>query len=118
MDSPRTRTRPSDGSELSPAFKKIKTTHTESPGIDSDVLFPEVLSQKNSRDLQQAYVQSAPFKHAVIPSLFDENLLQNVQREILEELSFTEKETDIYKVGLLLALDPFQNPPYANLGDS
>ena len=37
-------------------------------------------------------------KHIVIDKIFTENLLTKVKDEILEHLSFTEKETDIYKV--------------------
>ena len=44
-----------------------------------------------------AYKDSSPYKHAVIPELFDKNLLLSAREELLK-LSFTEKETDIYKI--------------------
>jgi Rps23 Pro-64 3,4-dihydroxylase Tpa1-like proline 4-hydroxylase len=38
------------------------------------------------------------YKHGVIPQLIDSSLLRSVRTEILENLSFTPKETDIYKI--------------------
>ncbi|CAI6332142.1 unnamed protein product [Periconia digitata] len=44
------------------------------------------------------YVTSQPYKHAVIQNLVDDTLLRNVRNEIREHISFTPKETDIYKI--------------------
>uniref|UniRef100_A0A8H7N9Y2 Prolyl 4-hydroxylase alpha subunit domain-containing protein n=1 Tax=Bionectria ochroleuca TaxID=29856 RepID=A0A8H7N9Y2_BIOOC len=44
------------------------------------------------------YANSAPYKHAVIHQLVDDQLLRNVRTEIKENVSFTPKETDIYKI--------------------
>jgi Rps23 Pro-64 3,4-dihydroxylase Tpa1-like proline 4-hydroxylase len=38
------------------------------------------------------------YKHAVIQNLVDDKLLRNVRTEIREHISFTPKETDIYKI--------------------
>jgi Rps23 Pro-64 3,4-dihydroxylase Tpa1-like proline 4-hydroxylase len=38
------------------------------------------------------------YKHAVIQDLVDDTLLRNVRTEIREHISFTPKETDIYKI--------------------
>lgn len=38
------------------------------------------------------------YKHAVIQSLVNDQLLRNVRNEIREHISFTPKETDIYKI--------------------
>ena len=38
------------------------------------------------------------YKHAVIQNLVDDTLLRNVRNEIREHISFTPKETDIYKI--------------------
>ncbi|OCL09933.1 hypothetical protein AOQ84DRAFT_10135, partial [Glonium stellatum] len=54
---------------------------------------PEVL-----KDYSQQYAKSAPYKHAVIQNLIDDTLLRNVRNEIRENISFTPKETDIYKI--------------------
>ncbi|KAI9722744.1 MAG: hypothetical protein M1812_001675 [Candelaria pacifica] len=44
------------------------------------------------------YTGSKPYKHGVIQDLLSPNLLRNVRSEIQENLSFTPKETDIYKI--------------------
>ncbi|KAG2013135.1 nuclear protein [Coprinopsis cinerea AmutBmut pab1-1] len=48
--------------------------------------------------LHDAYDASEPFKYAVVDKLFQDDLLKKVKDECLGQLSFTEKETDIYKV--------------------
>ena len=58
-----------------------------------DLLAPTTVSQYN-----QEYEASGPYKHAVIPALINEELLKATRQEIIEELRFAEKETDIYKV--------------------
>ena len=45
----------------------------------------------------EEYNQSAPYHHSVINDLVSEDLLRGARDEIIEELHFTEKETDIYK---------------------
>ncbi|KAJ4287201.1 putative component of NuA3 histone acetyltransferase complex [Kalmusia sp. IMI 367209] len=49
-------------------------------------------------DYTNYYAASQPYKHAVIQNLVDEQLLRNVRNEIREHISFTPKETDIYKI--------------------
>ncbi|KAF1359438.1 Fe II 2-oxoglutarate-dependent dioxygenase-like protein [Lizonia empirigonia] len=44
------------------------------------------------------YAKSEPYKHAVINKLVDDALLRKVREEIREHISFTPKETDIYKI--------------------
>ncbi|KAF2850760.1 Fe II 2-oxoglutarate-dependent dioxygenase-like protein [Plenodomus tracheiphilus IPT5] len=44
------------------------------------------------------YAKSQPYKHAVIHELVDDKLLRNVRNEIRENIHFTPKETDIYKI--------------------
>ncbi|KAH9879049.1 hypothetical protein J1614_002484 [Plenodomus biglobosus] len=44
------------------------------------------------------YAKSQPYKHAVIQDLVDDKLLRNVRNEIRENIHFTPKETDIYKI--------------------
>ncbi|KAL9619558.1 MAG: hypothetical protein Q9160_005834 [Pyrenula sp. 1 TL-2023] len=46
----------------------------------------------------KAYASSQPYHHGVIPSLISSDLLRNVRSEITTHLSFTPKETDIYKI--------------------
>ncbi|KAK7178877.1 hypothetical protein DPSP01_004859 [Paraphaeosphaeria sporulosa] len=49
-------------------------------------------------DYTSYYASSQPYKHAVIQHLVDDQLLRNVRTEIREHISFTPKETDIYKI--------------------
>ncbi|EJD53541.1 hypothetical protein AURDEDRAFT_52433 [Auricularia subglabra TFB-10046 SS5] len=58
---------------------------------------PGLLEDKNTDALHAAYAASEPYKHAVIEKLFNEDLLKSASEEIIRELAFTEKETDIYK---------------------
>ena len=44
------------------------------------------------------YDASGPYHHSVVHGLVNEYLLKRARNEIVEELHFTEKETDIYKV--------------------
>ncbi|OAL55937.1 hypothetical protein IQ07DRAFT_583368 [Pyrenochaeta sp. DS3sAY3a] len=46
----------------------------------------------------QYYADSQPYKHAVIQNLVDDQLLRNVRNEIRDNIQFTPKETDIYKI--------------------
>jgi Rps23 Pro-64 3,4-dihydroxylase Tpa1-like proline 4-hydroxylase len=46
----------------------------------------------------QNYATSEPYKHAVITELIDDDLLRAVRNEIKENIHFTPKETDIYKI--------------------
>ncbi|EJD00945.1 uncharacterized protein FOMMEDRAFT_147631 [Fomitiporia mediterranea MF3/22] len=57
-----------------------------------------VLDVSNVDRLKASYRSSEPFLHAVIDKLFQNDLLSKVKDECVGELSFTEKETDIYKV--------------------
>ena len=44
------------------------------------------------------YAQSKPYKHSVISMLMDDALLRSVRNEVRENVHFTPKETDIYKI--------------------
>jgi Rps23 Pro-64 3,4-dihydroxylase Tpa1-like proline 4-hydroxylase len=44
------------------------------------------------------YAESEPYKHGVISSLINDDLLRSVRNEIRENVHFTPKETDIYKI--------------------
>lgn len=44
------------------------------------------------------YTASEPYKHGVISSLIDDALLRSVRNEIRDNVHFTPKETDIYKI--------------------
>ena len=57
-----------------------------------------LLCDENVNRLRQEYANSQPFKYARIETLFQDDLLRRVKDECLSHLSFTEKETDIYRV--------------------
>lgn len=118
-----------DVSAIPPHSKKLKTSHSSpvvsrvdtvpahyptppSEGnVDSRILSENVVphfandlfDHNNITRLNSSYVESTPFKYAVVEKLFQDDLLKAVKDECLSELSFTEKETDIYKV---LSLSP------------
>ncbi|XMA17616.1 hypothetical protein WAI453_010407 [Rhynchosporium graminicola] len=46
----------------------------------------------------KGYAQSEPYKHSVINSLINDELLRSVRDEIKENVQFAPKETDIYKI--------------------
>ncbi|CAE7221279.1 unnamed protein product, partial [Rhizoctonia solani] len=75
-----------------PDTKRRKTN-----GAEYD-FHPGLLDEANVTGLNAQYAESGPYKHVVVPSLFSDELLKNVKDEILENVRFTEKETDIYKV--------------------
>lgn len=59
---------------------------------------PSLLSEERQKSFQQSYASSQPYRHAVINELLSDELLRKAREEIVNGLSFTEKETDIYKV--------------------
>jgi len=81
-------------------LKRLKTTHSPlTSTVDHALLFyTGLFSAENVQQLHQAYTSSEPFKYAIIEKLFQDDLLKNVKDECMNDLSFTEKETDIYKV--------------------
>ncbi|KAK8254945.1 Oxoglutarate and iron-dependent oxygenase degradation C-term-domain-containing protein [Phyllosticta capitalensis] len=73
----------------------------------------KVLSQ-----YKQEYAESQPYKHAVIRDLIDPSLLRAVRDEIRQNIVFTPKETDIYKIhqsGDLANLDGLDDSSLAKL---
>ncbi|KAK7054104.1 prolyl 3,4-dihydroxylase ofd1 [Favolaschia claudopus] len=97
---------PSPGCESSVLVKKLKSSHVSAPaatpttnGTESAPHFADgVLGHTNIAQLNAGYIANEPFKYAVVEKLFQDDLLQKVKDECMTELSFTEKETDIYKV--------------------
>ncbi|KAK3936202.1 putative PKHD-type hydroxylase [Diplogelasinospora grovesii] len=64
------------------------------------------------------YASSTPYKHSVINGLVDDALLRSVRTEIEANVSFTPKETDIYKIhqsGDLANLDGLDNAALSKL---
>ncbi|KAL8736527.1 MAG: hypothetical protein Q9181_002397 [Wetmoreana brouardii] len=59
--------------------------------------FRENLLQQ-AEDYHEKYITSKPYQHGVIQNLLEPQLLRKVRFEIQGNLSFTPKETDIYKI--------------------
>ena len=55
----------------------------------------------SAQGLHKEYKNSGPYLHAKVDHLFQDDLLTKVKDEIIGQLSFTEKETDIYKVQIM-----------------
>lgn len=76
-----------------------------SAGVDGDPtpqFAGNLFDHNHIAKLHSGYLTNQPFKYAVVEKLFQDELLKKVKDECLSELNFTEKETDIYKVGLAI----------------
>ncbi|KAF2099329.1 hypothetical protein NA57DRAFT_55300 [Rhizodiscina lignyota] len=95
--------------------KKQNTTDAES--IENR--FSQGLFEDSKLDAYtKEYVNSQPYKHGVIQDIMDTTLLRRVRDEIQKHLSFTPKETDIYKIhqsGDLANLDGLDDSSLARL---
>jgi len=77
--------------------KKKKLSGDVSPTM-RDRFASNLFSSDSVKQYSKAYANSEPYKHAVVSGLVDDALLRSVRREILENIHFTPKETDIYKI--------------------
>lgn len=99
----------------SPQPKRPKLSHDATPSQSSPTADPDgttksgadpyaenlasgLLRDENVDRLREEYANSQPYKYARIEALFQDDLLKKVKDECLAHLSFTEKETDIYRV--------------------
>ncbi|SGZ54061.1 CIC11C00000004242 [Sungouiella intermedia] len=92
-------------SASAPQSKKLDTTFTHDQ-ITSFVN-PKIFDQDFQTTLRQEIKDSQPYRWGTVKELMDDTLLRNVRKEVLSEIAFTKKETDIYKV--------FQSGDLANL---
>ncbi|KAG6169005.1 hypothetical protein E4U11_004855 [Claviceps purpurea] len=85
-----------DSSGSTGSHKKSKT----SPSTETiQKRFRNGLFDTSVRDAYtKEYASSAPYKHAVIHELVDDTLLRSVRDEVCNNLQYTLKETDIYKI--------------------
>ncbi|KAJ5511314.1 Prolyl 4-hydroxylase alpha subunit [Penicillium expansum] len=91
-----------DGNAM-PQSKKRALSSEEAAARFRDGLFDTAEQQKYTSE----YAKSSPYLHGVIHPLIEPTLLRSVREEIETQVSFTEKETDIYKI--------FQSGDLANL---
>jgi len=76
--------------------KKLDTTFTKEQIKDSFSL--KIWQDDFQLQLEKEVQQSQPFSWGTIRDLIDDTLLRAVRKEVLSEIAFTKKETDIYKV--------------------
>lgn len=91
------------GSE--PEHKKMNTSY--STDEIRSFLNTKIFDAEFQNDLQQEVAHSEPYRWGTVTELMDDSLLRSVRKEVLSEIAFTKKETDIYKV--------FQSGDLANL---
>ena len=104
------RKRGSGSGSPQPKRQKVKHDPEQPPSTDpcdaknagavlcSENLAAGLLDKENVQRLRQEYAESEPFKYARVETLFQDDLLRKVKDECVGHLSFTEKETDIYRV--------------------
>lgn len=85
--------------------KKIHTKDSEAknePSVESEdpkTYFRSSIFEKSNKDsLKQEISDAQPYHWGTIKDLIDDKLLRGVREEIMNEIHFTKKETDIYKV--------------------
>jgi hypothetical protein len=57
-----------------------------------------LLEKEFTTATEKAFKESQPYLHCKIDKLVSDELLRRVRKEILDNISFSLKETDIYKV--------------------
>lgn len=88
--------------------KKISIKQTPEEESQAKYFFQQHVFDDDFRNnLKKEVAESVPYKWGTINNLIDDDLLRNVRSEIMSEIEFTKKETDIYKV--------FQSGDLANL---
>lgn len=94
--------------ETKPSKRQQSTTPAPSSFETPESCFqPKLWTNKFQQDLSLEIKQSKPYQWGTIKELMNDDLLRQVRKEILSQIHFTEKETDIYKV--------FQSGDLANL---
>lgn len=58
----------------------------------------KIFSDPFQKSLRIKVLESQPYRWGTVTEIFDDTLLREVRREVLTEIAFTKKETDIYKV--------------------
>lgn len=104
---------------LQAAQDLTKLSRTALTTEEAKARFRKGLFEKDVLDnYTSEYAASSPYKHSVISGLIDDKLLRNVRDEIRDNVSFTPKETDIYKIhqsGDLANLDGLDDEALAKL---
>lgn len=90
--------------DSAPAAKRVKTGSASLANVEAAALpfHSTLLDPANIQRLHQEHETSTPYKHAVINQLFEPAFLKKARQEIVEQISFREKETDICEFGCRL----------------
>ncbi|KAF8542990.1 Oxoglutarate and iron-dependent oxygenase degradation C-term-domain-containing protein [Trichophaea hybrida] len=100
------------GKRKSPSSHSSPTTSSSKKGKSSDspaaasipaedikaAFRPNLFDEAVLKEYNEQYLTSGPYRHVIIPTLISPPLLHAVKSEILSHLSFTPKETDIYRL--------------------
>lgn len=86
--------RPNEGEEPEAKKPDTKFSHDEIKGFLNTRIFDPVFQQKLTADISS----SQPYRWGTVTELLDDKLLRSVRKEVIGEIAFTKKETDIYKV--------------------
>jgi Rps23 Pro-64 3,4-dihydroxylase Tpa1-like proline 4-hydroxylase len=98
----------SDNEEIITPKKKISIKQTPEEELQAKQYFQShVFKPTFKSQLKENIINSKPYRWGTIKNLINDDLLRNVRNEIMSEIEFTKKETDIYKV--------FQSGDLANL---
>ncbi|KAK5685458.1 putative component of NuA3 histone acetyltransferase complex [Elasticomyces elasticus] len=89
--------RSSDAVEGSETSGRTKRVAVESNGLQ-ERFGPGLFDSSTVQKYASSYAASEPYKHAVVSNLIDDGLLRSVRNEIVDNIHFTPKETDIYKI--------------------
>lgn len=67
------------------------------PDVTPPNFYPNLFLNENILNLNKIYKNSIPFNFSIIKNLFDSKFLLKVKEELIKNVNFTEKETDICK---------------------
>lgn len=84
---------------LPPAAKRAKVEVGDASGSKQPVegvVSPALL--ESAASLAEQYKSAQPYRHCVMTSVFDVELLKAVREEIINNINATYKETDLFKV--------------------
>ncbi|KAK3657754.1 putative component of NuA3 histone acetyltransferase complex [Elasticomyces elasticus] len=104
-----------EGSETSGRTKRVAV---ESNTGSQERFGPGLFDSSTIQKYASSHAASEPYKHAVVSNLIDDELLRSVRTEIVDNIHFTPKETDIYKIhqsGDLANLDGLDSAALAKL---
>lgn len=90
---------PVDAGNAEPAAKRAKTASgTPAANGTLGVIRQGLLSDESRKQLRQDHDTSGPYTHLVLKELCDQELLRAVRNEVINNISATYKETDLFKV--------------------